>query len=451
MGGRKKGKDESARMRRIHRHAYILAWLGAHLCEFPSYRIHNTLARLPLRILRRLVAWGIIETSIENPTTESTSDQQAKSSKGRKRLLITAIAITVGALFPEIALRYLLFSDQALARDLGEKLRQPSLYTKGVSDADYWKLMYRFGNSSTKKPAKLYDPDLGWIRPGIDPETYANAQHATLAGRRPVLLYGASFAHCVTQREDCFAALLEHSDLKDDLALINYGVGGYGFGQMYLMYKRTIGLFEGLDPIVIFAPVIQSDLDRIMVDFRSWPKPKFRIHNGRLSVLSDLTPSGDEYIAQNGVELKSYAWRYLINGSNFLPPSWKSKLLGKSALHDSQRLVVASVVQNIDRMAEELGHECFFMFFHSHTWLAKDKGQAWQEEHLIRNLSRVGLPWVDTRRPLLAASETNEVPVANYYIMHGLGRNHLNADGNALALEALEKGLTGEFEQVVGE
>ncbi|MFT5151415.1 MAG: hypothetical protein ACI841_001402, partial [Planctomycetota bacterium] len=41
--------------------------------------------------------------------------------------------------------------------------------------------------------------------------------------------------------------------------------------------------------------------------------------------------------------------------------------------------------------------------------------------------------------------------VANYYIMHGLGRNHLNADGNALALEALEKGLTGEFEQVVGE
>lgn len=100
----------------------------------------------------------------------------------------------------EVAFRLVLFSDISLF----DNLRHPRYYADYFSDDDHWKLYYKFGGKC--KPPKHPHPLLGWVG-DFNRENYKHNQSDNIKNRRPVLLYGDSFAACVSQGE-CFQDIL---------------------------------------------------------------------------------------------------------------------------------------------------------------------------------------------------------------------------------------------------
>ena len=195
----------------------------------------------------------------------------------RKRRIIWKVAasVAVAGLLAEGGFRFLLFGESDLALDLGIRLRNASAFVE-TDEGDYWKLMRRFQPARMRKRQRLADPITGWARP---PYHLAEIERE-LAGRRPVLLFGDSYAQCTTGSEDCWEGLLARSDLADDYLLVNRGTGGFGLDQIWLSMASTLDDFAHLDPVVVVGVFLDNDLDRVVLDFRQWPKPRCRVVDG---------------------------------------------------------------------------------------------------------------------------------------------------------------------------
>ena len=196
----------------------------------------------------------------------------------------TSILVGVTVLICEVGFRTLLFSQVAFM----ERFREPNLYTDYFSDDDWWKLYYAFNkpaNDTAKQPHSL----LGWGWAGkFSNETYLHAEAGQVGRRRPVLLYGDSFTHCLTALEDCFQGILnKDTEFSKDHYLLNYGVLGYGVDQIYLLLKSSLFLYH--EPYVIVG-IHTRDLDRSILSYFVAQKPYFELIEGELtSPLRDLS------------------------------------------------------------------------------------------------------------------------------------------------------------------
>lgn len=198
--------------------------------------------------------------------------------------------------------------------------KKPSLYSNYIEhpdgdlfDDDYWKLNYIFNRQfNIEEP----DPLLCWTG-AFKKESHIHFHEEQLNGRRPVLLYGDSFAQCV-EWVDCFEDILNSdSAFSAGHYLLNFGTGGYGVDQIYLLFTETIDRFDR--PFVIFS-LLTTDMDRCMVKFRDAQKPYFVFKDSTLLLQgTPITLSTSEYIEQNPPEITSYLWRRLKNSDlNFL-------------------------------------------------------------------------------------------------------------------------------------
>ena len=96
-----------------------------------------------------------------------------------------------------------LFHDADWARRAGTRLRSAGLFAGRWSD-DYWKLLTLFKDPEHRLPPPRFDPVLGWRWP--EPGRIDGSGE-----RRPVLLFGDSFAACIGDGEDCWQGLLARS------------------------------------------------------------------------------------------------------------------------------------------------------------------------------------------------------------------------------------------------
>lgn len=220
-------------------------------------------------------------------------------------LTLLLISTLLGLFLAEMALRYMLFSSGKLF----ESLREPSAYAIYLKDKnedffndDYWKLLDIFRNKVViKHPQSL----VGWAG-YFDTETLDHFDQKNINGRRPVLLYGDSFAYCSDiDSIRCYEDYLNSDpDFTANHYFLNYGVGGYGVDQICLLFKETVDKFD--NPFVIFS-FLTSDIDRSMLTFRDGQKPYFQINNGELELKGvPITLSSKEYIRQNPPEIRSY-------------------------------------------------------------------------------------------------------------------------------------------------
>jgi hypothetical protein len=102
-------------------------------------------------------------------------------------------AVVAGLLLAEAGFRMLLFGESAAALRLGARLRVPSAFAD-ADESDHWKLLRLFQPRAMRKAQRFPDPVTGWIRRPYD---LASVERE-LAGRRPVLLFGDSYAQCTT-------------------------------------------------------------------------------------------------------------------------------------------------------------------------------------------------------------------------------------------------------------
>lgn len=366
--------------------------------------------------------------------------------KLRNAFLAMVLGVVLSLLAGELVLRLFLFNPTLELGGLGESIRHPEKYCDGDSEDDYWKLRSSFQDPALIVDAPNPDPITGWTGSFVTPGSYEHINEQAIRGRQVVILYGDSFAQCNTPPEECFQAILERSELSREYVLLNFGVGGYGLDQIYLLLKHSIDRFKALDPIVIVGILVESDFERTVLSFRDWPKPRLELVDGRLTPREPVQTNTKEFLARNPVSIRSFLWRFFL----YHP----ARIMGKRrALWRANEELVAEKKRLNRAILLEIEHELssrrlrhFFLVFHAEqgaleTWNLFD----WQEKMVADVCAELSIPLVDTRPYLRFASDSKPQKCAEFYGHSGPLNAHHNSVGNLICFEAFRQGLRGDF------
>lgn len=348
--------------------------------------------------------------------------------RGRRIALVATAVLGVTLLGAELGLRALLFSDAPAVRKRAWRLRQPHLYADPHTDVEHWKLAWVLGHGAATRPA-VPDPLLGWSSSSFD----AEGRHAGVSPddpRRPVLLFGDSFAACTTPAVDCFQGLLAESDLGDELVLVNYGVGGYGLDQIYLLLREALPHWAARDPVVVVALFVDDDLDRARFAFRDWPKPRFRLEGEELVLEPPAAPDNAAWLAEHPLRIRSYLYRWIARALADPGPA-------RTTDGAHERLCEALLRGIRDELAAR-GLDAFFLLFVGER--ALELG-CWSETFLRRELAALGLPFQEARADLEADALATGRERGDYFVERGPDAGHYDALGNEVAFRALRRGL----------
>lgn len=158
------------------------------------------------------------------------------------------------------------------------------------------------GSFHSEYPMDRYDPALGWV----PAEGYRSERVRVNAlglrgpelarekprGERRVLAVGDSFTFGEGVADaDTWPARLERTLGGPRVA--NLGVLGYGLDQQLLRLRQT-GL--ALDPDVVVLAPFDDDLDRVLLAFRDYAKPRFRLEGGALRLTHVPVPPPEEVL-----------------------------------------------------------------------------------------------------------------------------------------------------------
>ncbi len=360
-------------------------------------------------------------------------------SKLRRRIVALAAGLVLALLLGEGVLRFLLFSETRLALKLGARLRHMELFTDSMDD-DYWKLQSLFNRSLVTKPPNP-SPLVGWTG-NVDPQTFGNPDEATLAGRTPVLFYGDSNAQCMTSPADCFQGQMERSEFASRYALLNYGVGGYGLDQIQRLLSASIDRYVDQHPIVIVSFMVDDDLERSMLSFRCWPRPRYHVKDGRLVEPDPVDTDTGHFLQENPPSITSYFYR-LVRSTwhefDFDRVDDAERMAERRALN---RLVLERIRDDLER--RHLRY--FFLVFQMEGHFLGANVSKWSQAVFDEFAAEHNVPFVATGPFVTAATDSRADGIGEL-----IGRNdpmlmnHLNPAGNRLVFEAIRQGLEGRF------
>ncbi len=364
---------------------------------------------------------------------------QAPNKKMRRRLVALAVGFVVALLAGEGLLRHLLFGSSGLAAKYGWHLRHMELYTGSRND-DYWKLQSLFNRELVSDPPGA-DPLVGWTG-GVTPLTFAHPDEAKLAGRTPVLFYGDSNAECRTGPEDCFQGLMDRSEFGTQYGLLNYGVGGYGLDQIQRLMSASIDHYAAQNPIVIVSFMVDDDLDRSMLAFRCWPKPRYGVKDGHLVEPGPVDTDTNHYLEHNPPHITSYLYS-LVSGA------WRTfepERVGEGAELEEKRTLNRLVLEKIRDDLERRHLRYFFLVFQMEGHFGGSGVAKWSQEVFDAFAAEHHVPFVTTGQFVIAATNSRADGIGEL-----IGRNdpvlmnHLNPAGNRVVFEAIRQGLEGRF------
>jgi hypothetical protein len=360
----------------------------------------------------------------------------------RRRVLVAAgIALVATLLLIEGALRLLLFVDVPGLERVSARLRKPqSFFT--LDETGYWTTQVRFLPPGKQRPVPGPDSRVGWTGFLVEPGTYAHRDAIELGGRRPVLLYGDSFAGCTTGVDDCWQGLMERSELDDTHQLLNYGVGGYGFDQTVLLMEASVERFLDRDPIVILSVLVDDDLDRALLRFRGWPKPRFGIAGGELVEPEPVAVDFEQALDDSSPFVGSWAWRWLTH-AGWGRPTVRESPEERARVEELARLLLDRAQARLDA----LGVEWFVLLFQGTSLLAPARrAEVWQHDFLVEELRARGMPFVTVRREIGAFAAEGGVRPQALYELEGRAKNHYTVLGNQVVFPAFLRGIRGEFD-----
>jgi hypothetical protein len=375
-------------------------------------------------------------------------DQRMGLARRLPRLALKlALSSLLAALLFEGALRTIVHLDAAGGAFAA--LRDPMNFARPWDD-DYWKLHHLFTRAHAPGVAWNFDPVTGWRSPRVQPRTYEHADRDQLRERRPVLLYGDSYAYCFTSDDACWQGLLEHSELGQQYALLNYGTTGFGLDQCWLLYQQSIESYAELEPVVVIAVLVDDDFDRCLLRFRDWPKPQFTLGPGGALELHPPEGEGDRvrYLAEHPLDLGCYAWKFFVHGTNVLGPSLRNRFTYQSAAIKLAEQLCSRILLEWKQDLDRRGLQYFVLLFHNREHLESQGASGWREPFAVTELTKLGIPFVSSKVRLLADARANARASADYYLATGPGVLHFNALGNAVVFDCFLAGLERRFDSV---
>ena len=305
-------------------------------------------------------------------------------------IFIVILSFLISIAVAEVAYRKILFSNNPKFADL----RNPGDYADYFSDDDYWKLYYLFSGEFT--PPDNPHPVLGWVS-DFDRDSYIHNRASELLERRPVLLYGDSFAGCVPQVE-CFEDILnKDQEFSKNHYLLNYGAGGYGVDQIYLLFKHSADLYK--NPFVIIS-MMTMDLDRSILSVRTGQKPYFRVRNDQLILQGiPIHPNPEEYFTNNPPEVPSYLFRKLLYG-DILPQKIRHVLKNTDAVVRKKKELNKKIILTIVDELKAKKLDFLFVVFHPHAVGINplDDNSNWRDQFLQELLIELEVPYVWSKK-----------------------------------------------------
>jgi len=347
-----------------------------------------------------------------------------KSLVGNIILMILSIVITM--ILSEYIFRWVLFGDN----EAFVSLRDPSYYATYIKhknrdfhNEDYWKLNYLFN-----KKFNIEDPHPLLGRTGLfHKKTLNHFDQDKVKDRRPVLLYGDSYAACAGIAE-CFEDILNRDTaFAADYFLLNYGVAGYGVDQIYLLFKETVDKFE--NPFVIFS-LLTEDLDRSMLNVRDAQKPYFVLTDKGLELQGvPITLSSRVFFEQNPPEINSYLWNKFKNSD--LYPFVQNEEEKKEYIQKIKTLNKA-ILQEVFRKLKALNTDYVILIFQPEYHTHED----WRLTFLRELCQENEVPYICDLDVRNADSTFSTYDSFNYSIK---GDGHPTSYANALLSKELKR------------
>ncbi len=208
---------------------------------------------------------------------------------------------------------FILGFSEALARAV---LRSESVLRRvGMRSSAGWRLSWlerRVTDNQIYYSFDQYHPTRGWASKPLvrEADTFGpdtvNTNSAWLRGTREVelsppdgkpriLVVGDSFTFGDEVRdEEAYPHVL--GALVPEAEVVNFGVHGYGHDQMLLMLRE-----QSLDyqPDLVVLGFVRDDMERNLLDFRDYAKPRFEVTGDRLSLRNVPVPKPDEVVRRS--------------------------------------------------------------------------------------------------------------------------------------------------------
>jgi hypothetical protein len=185
-------------------------------------------------------------------------------------------------------------------------------------------------------------------------------------------------------------------EFSGDHFLLNYGTGGYGVGQICLLMKATVPLYER--PVVVFSVMVE-DVHRTTKAFRIGQKPCFRVVDGAVrEVGGPIRADTRAYLDAHPPRIRSYVLAMLAHGP-FVPRGIQGLFRGSGSQQEELEAVNAALIADVCAFLRERDVPVLAVIFHPYQ--PPDDGpivfedeEGWRSRFLRRTLDNLRVPAV---------------------------------------------------------
>jgi hypothetical protein len=322
---------------------------------------------------------------------------------------LSALGVGLALVIAELVYRALLFGDAPAF----ERWRDPGLYADALDDDAYWKLAYRFGRQD--RPPREPHPLLGWVGE-FDRATLRHHREDRVGGRRPVLLYGDSFARCVGNVE-CFEDILNADPrFARGHYLLNYGVGGYGLDQIALLLAHSHRLYQRPFVVLSFTTI---DFDRSLFTARGGQKPYYEVTAAGDLVLRGVPvdPDPARFFREHPPVVTSYLFRRLLHAPR-VPRRVRDVVTGARALTARKIAVNERILASAFRELRDAGVPFLVVVF---QYVQRDgrefdveREDNWRDRLARETLHRHRVPYVWSKALIRSDGDYRVRPLSHY-------------------------------------
>jgi hypothetical protein len=325
-------------------------------------------------------------------------------------------------------------------------IRRPELYADGLTDGDYWKLVYHWdpgltARAKAKRRASQASegaetepqgrgnvhPYLGWA-PRISWEnplgTRAREPYDPDFAADSILCFGDSFMAGTTPPGTRIPEAL--ASLRPDRAVYDFAMGGYGLGQAYLRFRDEHVRFRR--PTIVFG-ILPVDIDRAVMDIRTGQKPWFDVEGERL-VVRGLPIEADSirWIREHPPRVRSWFLAWAVQRLRHLDAGGDGTEYRYG--RERKKRVASKIVEEIVGEARKHDLPLVFVLFPSLLDLGKS---GWREPFLRDLLAGTGASLVDAEAVLRDAAREQGREVPSFF---GEDR-HPDAEANRIVAQAI--------------
>lgn len=315
--------------------------------------------------------------------------------------MLLFLSLAVCFIIAEIGLRSFLFNNVPFLDDIPvlAEQRNPRYYADSRSEEDFHRLKCHLSKILNKKLCgmKQVHPLLGWVG-HFSSVSYLHDKTELVNSRRPVLLYGDSFAHCIGG-ESCFQDILNtDKEFTKDHYLLNYGVTAYGLDQIYLLFQKSVDHYDR--PFVVLS-FMTEDLDRSTLSFFGSQKPSFRIINNALELDKPKMINPNDFYLKYPPQITSYLYRRILHSKfskDYLPDSFVSFLKRDEYYIQKKTRLNEKIILEIIKELRVRELDFVFLIFHHGGDLLKDD---WRDAFIKRIMDENKVPYIWSKKLLV--------------------------------------------------